>query len=153
MTPLRHAVRDLSLLLLLAALAAPVAAQDGDPGSVLDAAATEATAAAEAPFTRERFEELQEQDALILVDVFAEWCPVCASQQKLLAEFRVLHPEVELHVLKVDFDRQKEWVRHFRAPRQSTLILYRGDEQVWFSVAENRREVIFREILEAAGAG
>lgn len=103
-------------------------------------------------FTAERFAELQEQGALILVDVFADWCPTCALQQKILADYRERHPDVPLHILTVDFDDQKQYVRRFAAPRQSTFILYRGRERVWFSVAETRADVIFAELNKAAAA-
>lgn len=144
-------------LLLLLATVAPATAQDAGHSP---AGETPAEAADGAPatltsndvrFTKERFDELQERDALILVDVYADWCPTCKSQQEVLADFRQEHPDVGLHVLKVDFDEQKEWVRHFEAPRQSTLILFRGEERLWFGVAENRRDVIFQRILAAAG--
>ena len=102
------------------------------------------------PFTPERFAELQEQNALVLLDVFATWCPTCAQQQKVLAVYRALHPDVPLHILTIDFDNQKEFVRKYGAPRQSTLILYRGEERVWFSVAETRADVIFAELNKAA---
>jgi thioredoxin 1 len=103
-------------------------------------------------FTPERFAALQEQNALVLLDVFATWCPTCAQQQKILAEYREKHPDVPLHTLTVDFDEQKEYVRKFGAPRQSTLILYRGQERIWFSIAETRPTVIF-EALNKAAAG
>lgn len=109
------------------------------------------TAQQHEPFTEARFEALQADSALILVEVFAPWCPTCAAQQQVLAAFRARHPEVPLRVLRVDFDSQKQWVRHFSAPRQSTLILYRGRQRVWFSVAETRAEVIFAQLTAAAG--
>jgi hypothetical protein len=37
----------------------------------------------------------------------------------------------------------------FRAPRQSTFVLYKGNQQVWFSVAETRYDII-EENLEKA---
>jgi thioredoxin 1 len=104
------------------------------------------------PFTPERFAELQAQDALILIDVFADWCPTCAAQQRILADFQSQHAEVPLHILEVDFDDQKQYVTRFAAPRQSTLILYRGEERVWFSVAETRADVVFAELMKAAAA-
>jgi hypothetical protein len=82
------------------------------------------------------------------VDIFADWCPTCAIQQRVLDEYRSQHPEVPLYTLTVDFDTQKEYVTLFRAPRQSTLILYRGDEQLWYSVAETRSEVIVQALNE-----
>lgn len=119
--------------------------------------ATTAEAKAEAPtlineaFSQARFEALQAEGNLVLVDVSATWCPTCKQQKEVLAAFQQAHPDVPLTVLNVDFDDQKEWVTHFRAPRQSTLALYKGDEQVWFAVAETRKEVIFAALLEAAG--
>lgn len=104
------------------------------------------------PFTEERFKALQAQsDTLILLDVHAEWCPTCAKQGEALAAYQAEHPDVPLTILIIDFDDQKEWVKHFKAPRQSTLILYKGEERLWFSVAETRKGVIFDALNEAAG--
>lgn len=119
------------------------------------AAETAAPAAAAAlvsePFTEARFKELQAGDGLVLVDVSATWCPTCRAQKLVLAQFQQQHPEVALTVLNVDFDDQKEWVKHFKVPRQSTLALYEGSEQVWFAVAEQREAAIFDALLKASG--
>lgn len=101
-------------------------------------------------FTKERFEALQAEDALILLDVYADWCPTCAKQQEILKAYQAEYPDVALHILEINFDDQKEWVKEFKAPRQSTLILYKGDEQVWFNVAATSRDVIFTALNEAA---
>ncbi len=114
--------------------------------------ATGTAAAATEPFTEERFQALQAEGALVLVDVHADWCPTCAKQQAILDAYQAARPAVTLHRLLVDFDSQKQWVKHFKAPRQSTLLLYRGPVQKWFSVAETREAEIFKAIDEAAGA-
>lgn len=101
-------------------------------------------------FTQERFESLQAEGALILLDVFAKWCPTCAKQQDVLGAYQEEHPDVPLHILQIDFDDQKKWVKKFKAPRQSTLILYQGEEQVWFNVAATSPDVIFAALNEAA---
>jgi thioredoxin 1 len=44
-------------------------------------------------FTPERFAALQAEGAIILLDVYADWCPTCAQQQKILADYRERHPE------------------------------------------------------------
>ena len=103
-------------------------------------------------FTHERFAELQDQGALVLIDIFADWCPTCAIQQEVLAEYREANPDVPLYTLTIDFDTQKDLVTHFRAPRQSTLILFRGHDQLWYTVAETRADEIFRAI-EAGATG
>lgn len=112
---------------------------------------TQAATAASEAFTEERFKALQAQGALILVDVHADWCPTCAQQQKILDAYEAARPDAALHRLIVDFDKQKDWVKHFKAPRQSTLLLYRGVEQRWFAVAETREQAVFTA-LDAAAA-
>jgi len=61
------------------------------------------------------------------------------------------HPDVDLNILVVDFDEDRQYVRALRAPRQSTLLLFRGEDQYWYSVAETREDVIFEAINRAAG--
>lgn len=139
----------------LAAPADAVADQDAS-GSADTAAETPADTAAEPvhePFTQARFDELQRENALVLVDVWAPWCPTCAQQQPLIAAYQAAHPEANLRVLRVDFDSQKDVVTQFDAPRQSTLILYKGTEREWFSVAETRQDALFAALDAAAPAG
>jgi thiol-disulfide isomerase/thioredoxin len=112
-------------------------------GAALVAASTET-------FDEARFKALQAEGALVLVDVHASWCPTCAKQQQVLDDYEAARPAVKLHRLLVDFDSAKPWVIHFKAPRQSTLILFRGEQQQWFSVAETRPEVIFEALDKAA---
>ncbi len=104
------------------------------------------------PFSEQRFDELQAAGEVVLVDVYATWCPTCKKQQDILSQYRAENPDKPFHILVVDFDDDKQWVKHFRAPRQSTLLLYAGEEQFWFSVAETRKEVIFRELDKALAA-
>lgn len=101
-------------------------------------------------FSEARFQALQSQGAVVLIDIYATWCPTCAEQQKVLERYLQAHPDVPLHILEVNWDEDKQWVRAFRAPRQSTLILYRGEEQVWYAVAETREKAIFDAINAAA---
>ena len=115
-------------------------------------AATPVWALDKEPFEQERFDELRANGELVLVDVFADWCSTCAKQQEILAEYVEKHPDVDLHILEVNYDEDKKIVRQLRAPRQSTLLLYAGEEQYWYSVAETDREVIFNTLNRAAEA-
>lgn len=121
-------------------------------GMALTSSGIRPSSAQSTPFTEARFDSLQAVDALILVDIWAAWCPVCAMQEKALARYKEMYPDSPIHFLKVDFDSQKKWVTRFKAPRQSTLILFRGEEQLWFSVAEMREDVIFEALDEAVWA-
>ncbi len=101
------------------------------------------------PYTDSHFEALQKEGKMILVDIYANWCGTCKKQQAAIQQYREKHPHRELHVLEVDFDKQKEVVKKFRAPRQSTLLLYKGDQQFWYSVAESRPDIITEKVEQA----
>jgi len=101
------------------------------------------------PFSEERFDELQAAGEVVLIDVYATWCSTCKRQQEVLKQYREENPDKTFHILEVDFDDDKQWVRHFRAPRQSTLLLYTGEKQFWYSVAETRKDVIAGELDKA----
>lgn len=119
---------------------------------MLTALVSGAAAVEKEPFDEVRFDALRSAGEVVLVDVFAEWCSTCARQQEVIKAYVADNPDRELHILEVNFDRDKEWVRHFRAPRQSTLLLYSGEDQIWFSVAETRPEVIKAEFDKAFAA-
>ncbi|NNA68242.1 MULTISPECIES: thioredoxin family protein [Pseudomonas] len=104
------------------------------------------------PYSQERFDKLQASGELVLVDVNAPWCPTCKKQKQIINQWIEQNPDKTLHVLDVDFDTRKDLVAQFRAPRQSTLLLYKGNKQVWFSVAETRGPVIGAAIEQGFSA-
>lgn len=101
------------------------------------------------PYSQERFDALQKAGEVVLIDVYAPWCPTCKKQQEAIEAYRSGNPDKKFTILVVDFDKNKDIVRQFRAPRQSTLLIYKGSDQFWFSVAETRPEVIAAELDKA----
>ena len=87
-------------------------------------------------FSNERLASLQAEGRTVLVDVFADWCPTCRAQS-LVLDVALLEPRYSgLAKLKVDWDDQRDAARALGAPRQSTLLLYRGGKRLGLSVAE-----------------
>jgi thioredoxin 1 len=101
------------------------------------------------PYSKERFVELQDAGETVLIDVYATWCPTCAWQQAILDDYRKKNPDKRFFTLVVDYDNDKKTVREFRAPRQSTLLLYKDQQQIWFSVAETRSRIISAQLENA----
>ena len=101
------------------------------------------------PYSQALFESLSAKDEVVLVDVYADWCSTCAKQQKAIGAYLAANPDKPVHVLEVDFDKDKDAVKKLRAPRQSTLLIYKGGKQFWYSVAESRPEVIAAELDKA----
>jgi thiol-disulfide isomerase/thioredoxin len=101
------------------------------------------------PFNETLYQQYQDSEQVYLVDVFATWCPTCKKQSNIIDQYFSENPDSKIKVLVVDYDVQKEWVTHFRAPRQSTLLLYKGEKQLWFSVAETSKDKIFTQLKQA----
>ncbi|GGA66687.1 hypothetical protein GCM10011369_05360 [Neiella marina] len=101
------------------------------------------------PFDEQTYKQLQSDNQLVLIDVKASWCPTCAKQGKILKRYFDNNPDSKITLLEVDFDDQKPWVTHFKAPRQSTLVLMQGEQRLWLSVAETREDKIVAALQAA----
>lgn len=102
------------------------------PGFFLTLAA--ASAAEPSAFTPEAFLGAQKAGKPILVEVTAPWCPTCKAQAPIIEELTSGEVYKDVVVFRVDFDNQKDVVRSFNARSQSTLISFRGQQEVARSV-------------------
>jgi thiol-disulfide isomerase/thioredoxin len=99
-------------------------------------------AAEEQPFTRQAFQAAQSEGKSILVEIHASWCPTCQAQKPILSKLFADPKFKKLVVFRVDFDSQKDEVRNFKARIQSTLITYKGKEEVARSVGDTNPDSI-----------
>lgn len=89
------------------------------------------------PFTTQAFQDAQNADKAILVEIHASWCPICKEQKAILGNLLLPEPKFkDMVVLRVDFDSQKDIVKEFGAQMQSTLIVYKGKKEVGRSVGD-----------------
>ncbi len=87
------------------------------------------------PFSAAAFEAAQKLGRPILVDVYADWCPVCRAQNEVLSRLLPGREFKNLTVFKLNFDTQKDARSRLGAQRQSTLIVFRGNKELGRSVA------------------
>lgn len=80
------------------------------------------------PYDAKAFAAAQAAGKIILVDVFASWCPVCKRQQAIIQNIEKERPS--LVVFRVDYDTAKDVLRTFRVQQQGTLILFKGKDEV-----------------------
>ena len=110
---------------------------------VLLVALTNVASAAETkPFDQATFVALQASNKPVLVDVYADWCPTCKQQAPILSEL-LSRPEFKDYtVLRVNFDTQRDVRKTLRASYQSTLIVYRGKQEVARSTGDTNKDSI-----------
>jgi thioredoxin 1 len=95
-----------------------------------------AHAATAQDFDAKAFAEAQQTGRPILVAIHAWWCPVCLVQKVIVNTLITARRYDDLAYFVVDYDRGKDQVRRFGAQRQSTLIVYRGRNEMGRSVGE-----------------
>lgn len=106
------------------------------PWAVVAAVMIAAPLAAQAgqPFDAKAFQQAQAAGQPILVDVAASWCPTCAKQKPVIQGLEASQPK--LRVFDVDFDTAHEALKRFNVQYQSTLIVFKGANEVGRSTGE-----------------
>ena len=78
----------------------------------------------------------QEEGRPVLVFVYASWCPYCRAQRPII-EGLLQKPEfADFAYFRVDFDRQQQLLTSLKVRQQSTLIVYRGKDEVARTVGD-----------------
>jgi thiol:disulfide interchange protein len=81
------------------------------------------------PFTKEAFAAATAEGKTTLVFFHAPWCPVCKAQEpKVLAHLN--NDAKDVVAFKVDYDTNKALRQEMNVAKQSTLILYRGKQEL-----------------------
>lgn len=86
------------------------------------------------PFDAKAFQQAQTAGKSILIDVSAPWCPTCRQQRPIVEQIEREKPS--LVVYEVDFDTAKDVLKRFRVQYQSTLIIFKGANEVGRSTGE-----------------
>lgn len=106
------------------------------------AGATLAFANAGTKFDAQAFEAAQKAGKPILVDVTAPWCSICRSQSAVLARLTGNDRFKRLVRFNVDFDSQKDVLKQLRVQVQSTLIVFKGKNEVGRSTGDTGEPTI-----------
>lgn len=98
--------------------------------------------AGEEAFTQAAFDQLQKDGKPILVAIHADWCPTCRAQAPIVSKLIKQDEFQAINALRVDFDQQKEVVKEFKATAQSTLIVFKGGQEVGRSLGDTTEDGI-----------
>lgn len=93
------------------------------------------------------FARAQEEGRTILVDVNATWCPTCKAQAPTLDAMRGDPQMGDVVFMKLDFDTEKGFLEEHRIPRQSTIVVFQGEQESARTIAETDPEKLRSAIL------
>lgn len=94
------------------------------------------------PFDQASFDTLSVEGRPVLLDVSASWCPTC-KQQKPIVDGLMNQPAYkDVTTLVIDFDGNKALLTKYKVTMQSTLIAFKGAQEVGRSVGDTSPERI-----------
>ena len=96
--------------------------------TLLLAAASFAHALEVKPYSAAALAEAQKADKPVALHFRADWCPTCRAQDKVLESLKA-EPGLDLTVLAVDYDTEKDLKRRFHINSQSTLVVLKGQKE------------------------
>ena len=76
------------------------------------------------------FTEIINQDKIVLVDFFAEWCGPCKTMSPVLKEVKDVLGD-KISIIKIDVDKNQPLAAKYQVKGVPTLILYKSGKQVW----------------------
>lgn len=107
-------------------------------------------------YSADAFRSAQRAGQVVLVDVYASWCPTCKAQQEILSDLLEDPEYASTRAFRVDFDSDREFLRTHGVRSQSTLMLFEGEHEVSRSVGQTDERLIRRQVeaaLETARMG
>ncbi len=81
-------------------------------------------------------------ESVYALHFFAEWCSVCLGQKRFMQKLQSDKDLKNLKVYLVDFDFEKKLKNEYNVERQSTIILFRGQQEIARSLAVNDKDKI-----------
>jgi len=112
-------------------------------------AALPLTAFAGQPYDTSSFSAAQRAGDPILVVVSADWCPTCRKQDPTVESLLKTDEFSRIRMFKVDFDNQEDVLKALSVRKQSTLILFKGNQEIARSIGETRAEAIAQMLRKA----
>jgi len=107
----------------------------------------------ETTFKKELFDKAQSEGKIVVISSWIKYCTSCASQMKILQNAK---NKGELLDIKFDnieyfsFDVTKKEISNlFDVQYQTTLIIFKGNQEVYRSIGETTKDLIY-EALKAS---
>jgi len=101
--------------------------------ALLISAATLAHALEVKPFSAAALAAAEKANQPVALQFHADWCPTCRTQDKVIQGL-MTEKGLDLTILKVNYDTERDLKRRFKVNTQSTLIVLRGQKETARSV-------------------
>ena len=94
-------------------------------------------------FNKELFDKAQSEGKVVVVSSWIKYCSSCASQMKVLNEAKNEFDNIKYFTFDVT---NKEIAELFDVQYQTTLIIYKDNKEVYRSIGETTKDLIYKAI-------
>ena len=99
--------------------------------------------AKETTFNKELFDKAQSDGKIVIVSSWVKYCTSCASQMKVLDKAKNDFENIEYFKFDV---RNKEIANLLNVQYQTTLLIFKNNNEIYRSIGETSREAIYKAI-------
>lgn len=89
-------------------------------------------------YSKQRFEAAVAAGGPVLVHVHADWCPTCHRQIPALDALLQEPAFRDVTAIRVNFDRDREFLRAYRVPSQSVVLVIRNGRETARVIGQTR---------------
>ncbi len=97
----------------------------------------------ETTFKKELFDKAQSEGKVVVVSSWIKYCSSCASQMKILNKAKNEFRNIEYFTFDIT---DKEIADFFKAQYQTTLLIFKNNNEVYRSVGETTKELIYKAL-------
>ena len=94
-------------------------------------------------FNEELFNKAQSEGKVVIVSSWIKYCSSCASQMKVLNKAKNEFDNIEYFAFDVT---NKEISNLFNVKYQTTLLIFKDNKEVYRSIGETNRDLIYEAI-------
>lgn len=100
------------------------------------------------PFTAALLAQAQASNQPVVLHFHADWCPTCRAQEKVVQSLKS-ESGLDMTVLVVNYDTEKELKKRFNVRAQSTFVVLRG-QQEWARLVGDTDPAAIRTAFKSA---
>ena len=94
-------------------------------------------------FTKELFDKAQSNGKIVVISSWTKYCSSCASQMKVLDKAKNEFDNLEYLTFEIT---KKEIAKLLNVQYQTTLLIFKDNKEVYRSVGETKKDLIYRAI-------
>ena len=99
--------------------------------------------AKETTFNKALFDKAQSEGKIVVVSSWTKYCSSCASQMKVLDKAKNDFDNIEYFKFDV---KNKEIAKLFDVQYQTTLLIFKNNEEIYRSIGETSKDLIYEAI-------